>query len=650
MKRILFLALAWVAVLLPGVVLGQSQYLLEVKEGDKIIHIDELRLPSSATLEDVIYLLPELLGRPSYVVLNNYDIEIEGFSIGGSKDIVLSNIYASRIKEIKISESPANSYNNNGQGGTVKIALQTPDEGVSGNADLSANTTWNVMPSAQLDYKNKKGDFFMHGFLMGEFYKTSTDDVKYHIDSTSPVTYTEYTDTTKQRYNVQMARAYMTYKPNDRNKLDFLVSGERACDGSWKRQHSYKAVSDDDIKYNVDANVKYTLSTDDKGSQLKVEAKFGYHPVNEYQDIPQFRTRQTNSHNGSWVGCIEYKPVFSKVLTMFFGSDYNFTVGKSDFTEETHYFGPKDPAEYYSKVGTSYFSPFVRALISAGQWSIKASVEYQFYNYRVSMTNRPDPFSSIRHDITGSIFANWQVAANHNLRFSLERKINRPSVLQMTPDWSFDVSSYEYNYGNENLRPMKVHNLGLDYITDIRATQGVFTLNAGVNYMFVNDIIQRNLVSVEHSMSMPEYYTFGNSGNAGIASGNLFLYYRSGMLTISASSNIFLNHSFAGENRINYSYYNLALQPTLTFPNEWIVSARAVWHGDIIKRDAMLGGFSFAYLNVAKTWGHVTVGLNGQLPFPRYALNTTIGGDGLKNYLTYRATYAFAGLKFSYKF
>jgi len=186
MKRILFLALAWVAVLLPGVVLGQSQYLLEVKEGDKIIHIDELRLPSSATLEDVIYLLPELLGRPSYVVLNNYDIEIEGFSIGGSKDIVLSNIYASRIKEIKISESPANSYNNNGQGGTVKIALQTPDEGVSGNADLSANTTWNVMPSAQLDYKNKKGDFFMCGqwfVKLGVWQNHAWNAHQYHYNS-----------------------------------------------------------------------------------------------------------------------------------------------------------------------------------------------------------------------------------------------------------------------------------------------------------------------------------------------------------------------------------------------------------------------------------------------------------------------------------
>lgn len=650
MKHILFLALAGMAVLLPKPAAGRSDYLLEVKEGDKIIHVDELRLPLSATLEDVIFLLPELLGRPGYSVLNNYDIEVEGFSIGESKDVVLCNIHASSIKEIKISESPANSYNNNGQGGTVKIVLKDPGKGASGNVDVTANTSLCAMPSAQVNYKNGKGDFSMHGFVMGEFFKTREDYVRYHLDATSPVNFSDYSDTTRKRDDVQLARAYMTYRPDERNKLDFLISGERIFYDTWKREKSSSPVSDRDVRYNVDAHVKYALSTDTKGSEFKVEAKFGYHPRNGYQDVPQFRSRKTIGNQGSWFGCIQYKPVFSDKLTMFFGADYNFSISGTDFNEESHYFGPQGPDAYSSRIGTYYVSPFAKALISVGQWSIKASFEYQLYDFAVAMTNRPDPFSHIRHDFTGSIFANWQFASNQNLRFSFERKINRPSVMQMTPDMSFDMSSYEYMYGNSSLNPMQIHKLEADYITDIRTQQGLFTLNAGVDYMFVDDIIRREKVTPEHIVGLSEYYTFNNEGRAGVLNGNLFLYYRSGMLTVSAAGNIFLNHAFGADNPVNYAYFNLSLQPTLTFPHDWIVSARAVWHGDVSTPTSYLCGFSYAYLHVAKTWNHFTVGLEGQLPFPKYVQDTTINGDGLKSYLNYRAVYAFAGLKLSYLF
>lgn len=627
-----------------------DDYLVEVKKSDKIIHVDELKLPSTATLEDVIYLLPELLGRPSYNILNNYDIEVDGFSIGASKDVVMSNLHAYSIETIKISESPANSYNNNGQGGTIKISLKDPKKGVSGNADIYANSSWNVLPSGQLDYKNDKGNFTLHAFAAVEVHKTAFDYVRYHMDPVSATSYNEYTDTTVKNYDSQLLRTYMKYAPNSRNKFEFVLSFDRISDGSKNRVEGSDPVTDRDVSYNGDANVKYILKTDDKGSEFSVEAKFGYHPVNEYQDIPDFRTRQTYGKNGSLVGCIEYMPVFSKALTMYFGSDYNLMTGSSDFNEESHYLGPMTPKNYSTITGSTFLSPYVKAEAYFGNWSLKASVEYQYYNFGVKATNISEPFENVRHDVTGSIYANWQVVPHHNLRFSLERKIKRPSIFQMTPDLTFDTSTYQYIVGNKDLNPMKIHDVGVDYITDFRSGNSLFTLNAGLDYMYVNDIIRSRKVAAEPASGMSEYLTYENSGDAGILCGNLFLYYRNGILSVSAAGNVYYNGGIDGDTMTKHTYYNISLQPTLSFPSNWIVLARAVWYSDIKTHYSYLGGFSTAYINVAKTWNHVTLGLSGQIPFPKYSLDMSVNSDDWFTYMYYRPTYGYISLKFSYRF
>lgn len=628
-----------------------QDYLLELNNGDKIIHIEQLKLPSTASVEDVIYLFPELFGRPNYEVLNTYNIEVDGFSVGSaSKDFVLSNIHAYSIQKITISDSPANSYDNNGQGGTIKIALKDATPGYSGNADISGNSSWNVTPSAQLNFMNEKGNFKMHTFAAGQVYQTASDYVRLHMEPISPSVYNEFTDTSRAKFDSQLLRTYMKYSPNSKNRFEFVVSLDRMSNNLWNREQTYRPVTDTDVKYNADANTKYILTTDEKGSEFTAEVKLGYHPASKYQDIPNFRSRQTEGGSWSAIGKVEYKPVFNNILTMFFGSEYNYTGGVSDFSESAHYFGPQGPINYSTTTASLYLNPYVKAQVKAGQWSLQGKIDYQFYNFEVSATNFSENFSNVRHDYAASVFANWQFKDNQALRFSYEKKVRRPSTYQMTPNWSFDTNTYNYIVGNNNLIPMKVRDLGVEYITDFRTPGSLFTFNVGLDFIYVTDIIRSVTVEAKPSMGIDKYLTFKNSGSAGIVNGNLFLYYRSGILSVSAAANVFFNNDYYEGKYTNHTYYNLSLQPTLSFPSDWVVMARAMWYSDVMTQTSNLGGFSVAYLDIAKTWGHFTVDLIGQVPFPRSILNSSIDESGLVTLLSSRSAIPYIGLEFSYRF
>lgn len=98
---------------------------IETSFDKKIIHTDSLNMPRNTSASGLLTLLPELLQRPGNFLLSNYDIQVEGMSVGDAADVALYQMQMVDIEKIEVVESPLSSYQNNGQGGSINIILRS---------------------------------------------------------------------------------------------------------------------------------------------------------------------------------------------------------------------------------------------------------------------------------------------------------------------------------------------------------------------------------------------------------------------------------------------------------------------------------------------------------------------------------------------
>ena len=91
----------------------------------KVIYPDSLNLPRNTSAMTVITSLPELLQRPGDYILNNYDVQVDGMTIGSAVDVALSQLQVMDIDFIEVCESPVTSHFKNGQGGSINFVLRS---------------------------------------------------------------------------------------------------------------------------------------------------------------------------------------------------------------------------------------------------------------------------------------------------------------------------------------------------------------------------------------------------------------------------------------------------------------------------------------------------------------------------------------------
>lgn len=121
---------------------AQSNTIVEVSYDRKVIHTDSLALPSSINVGALLRLLPELLARPGDNTLSNYEVQIDGVSVGEAADDVLSIVQLEDVKRLEVNNSPTMSDLNNGQSGSINIWLRplaSKPQGVSGTTSLGAS-------------------------------------------------------------------------------------------------------------------------------------------------------------------------------------------------------------------------------------------------------------------------------------------------------------------------------------------------------------------------------------------------------------------------------------------------------------------------------------------------------------------------------
>jgi outer membrane receptor protein involved in Fe transport len=478
-------------------------FLKEITTTLSEVTVSAERIKGKEMVDRTVYAIPELISKSSsngYDILKkipqvNVDFQ-NNITLNGSSNFIiqvdgrqrdreyLNKLLPSDIQSIEIISNPSGKYEGNIDGVINIILKKEARYGINGNAGFSIKPIKKptISGTASLDYAMGKVTFYVTGFSFLQKLSINTRSINNFstIDSVSNML-----GTGDLKVVSSSVSAGFDYYMNEKNNLSFNMS--------------YKPIGQDiDIpggttllKNNVPLATMASLTTN-------------------------------NSTSNEYSGSLFYKKTFSKPVQEF-TAESNFYTFKSNsgsyFDNITYRYNTTDEINSYGRREDdlnkrNYFSlklNYVQPLGLSG----KVEVGYQFYNqdmsYLFNINNQETTNLFDYNELRNSAYAGitWNVkklgmqgllrvenshitadsvtnpnytcylpsvnlqykfSATHNLKFTYNRRINRPGIYDMDPYYKIG-NNYDISQGNPNLRP--------DYRDRLQLT---YTWNFGSNY------------------------------------------------------------------------------------------------------------------------------------------------------------------------
>lgn len=650
MRRLLP-CLAALMIAVPGA-FAQNEYTIKIENDKKILYIDRLGLPESATIWDALSVLPEHIGRSTETLLGTYQLKIEDYGLNEFGNEVLAQLKANLVERIEICESTVDNYRNNGQGGSINIFLKPIGEGFSGQASVAAYSTPSVMPSVLLGYK--KGNFTLRAVALLDYYAPyTTDKLSQGYYGSKDVPYS-IADSTTSEYAEETVRMIMEYRPSDRDEIKLRASQYYNWSETGRKEFSkqgdiFSNTQSNDTKrcFGIDLDLDYVHKFHNR-DELELEGSFNRTPNTNSISVLDERNTDSELFTNAVSGSIEYTHFlktrtegnFSKLI---FGIGTNAT--ESERYDNLHIVSGKDDDYMINSVIHTWFvAPYVKSDSKLGPVRLKAELQYQFYNYDVrDMSNAK--FTRRRGDPTGRILAGWQINDNNHLQLVLDHKLERPTGMMLYPYHHYSTENNRNEFGNPDLVPVMINEAGLGYITDFTKGKNDFIFNVEGSFINANNLLSATKVDGDPIT----YYTFNNSGTNNILSGRLTAIYKYGPLSVSLTGNIFDNHKKNGDSKDHYTYYNISLYPSVKIGKGWDASALLTYHSRLTTSESELGAYTVLTLSVGKSWNKLGIYLIGVMPLGGRSTDISYQ-NGLDISTSYWYLRPYAGLSVNYKF
>lgn len=627
----------------------------------KVIYTDSLNMPRNARAAILISLLPELLERPSSTIVSNYDIQIEGMSVGNAADVALNQLLIVDIESIEVSESPISSFKNNGQGGSINFKLRTSgikESNTWGSVGSSIDKTNEIAPQFTIGYKNNK--FMIRGIALGELSKNNYEDetITFKDNAFDSRSCTE----SENKFATHVVHAFMQYQLSDKEMLKLNVSEMYSHNKIFKTTNYDDAhASDQENSYtNIQANLKYE-HTDRKG-KFTANVQYGYNPNNKSFFIPEFYslTSKVSLHNIS--GKLSYKFLLfdkttdnglKKNANLEFGNNFNNNFKKENSAiQEMLSINVPHTTEIFPKTKSYYLMPYLCFDCSINKLRLKTTFEFQHLKYDIRHDN--NTYGGISNSFTGKLMAEWHFTPHKNIRFILNRTLERPTEEQLYPYMIFNPNNMEYVKGNAELDPMMTHAITIDYIADYRwKTNHSLIVNVGTSLSRVNNIIGKVHPNSEGSDSgfgaSLNYLSYLNNGDDIITSANLMALYSYKTFSLSFTGNMYHKMQENDDTKNHYTYFNLALFPHFNLQDGWHGGARIQYASKVDLSDGTLGDYAIATITVGKSWNNLFVYLTESMPFDTKSKNIS-WNDNIRTedlYSTVQNTFTI-GLKYAF--
>ena len=478
-------------------------FLTEVTAALNEVTVVGERLKGEEMVDRTVYKIPELVSKSSsngYDLLKkipqvNVDFQ-NNITLNGSSNFIiqvdgrqrerefLARLLPSDIKSIEIISNPSGKYEGNIDGVINIILRKEARYGMNGNIATSLKPFHKITAATQgsLDYSVGKATFYVTGTYI-------TQGLNITNKSQSLFTTLDSAANSLGDGGIKVAMGSVNggfdYYMNDRNNLSFNVSYKPIYQDVdmpvtttlLKNQVPLNTIS------SVTAN---NLRSDETAFSLFYKKTFAK-PVEELTAEASYYIFGSNTGNdfsntrypyNSDVVLDTYSRTEADINTRNYFSgklDYVYPLGMNARLEAGYHFYFQEMAYDFNINNQAESNLFEYAeLRNSGYGGITMNLKKFGFQANLRVENSHITADSVtKPDYTCFLPAaniQYKISAAHNLKFTYNRRINRPGIYQMNPYWKIG-QSYDVSQGNPDIRP--------DYRDRLQLT---YTWNFGSNY------------------------------------------------------------------------------------------------------------------------------------------------------------------------
>ena len=576
---------------------------------------------------------------------NNVRVLIDGKPSNLSSSNLLKQIPSASVKKVELITNPSAKYNPEGMSGIINIILKKKNTvGFNGSINFGVEHSINTRPSGSFDFNyriNKFNFYGNYGLDLGKFetfsYFNRTDknlkqDLNFLDNSTNHFT-----------------KVGVDFYINDKNTLSFYTNQSVTNTDFFVDTKSYldsnlifdseniSIFKTKEITYNLD--YKLTLSENDEYLEFEINYTKSTDPQEDtISENVNPLNKEFNYHNFIFdnnsilLANLDYsKTIKNGLLEMGLES----RILKADNTINTDQEINSTQNSSTTPVGNSelnynrdIYSAYINLSKEYNKFSLQTGLRFEQFHLNGDFSNTTqstlDPINDKFFSVYPSVFINYNLSEKQELQFSYSRRVDRPSIGQVTPiqEWTSPLS---VSVGNRNLVPQFTNSLELNYTKKIK--NGYISL--GTFYRKTNNIIGKiiNTDATNLDRQILSYANYNSAQSFGFDFSSRFKPFKWWVLRPSTNLYFRDNQGFINDNLeiVNNTFFTARISHSFRASNKLRFSLSTSYRG--IRKNIISEIDNFYIVNLAARYtilnGNGSITVRGTDIFDGYKLDFT---------------------------
>jgi len=517
------------------------------------VTVEAERLKGKELVDRTVYAIPSVMAKASntgYDLLKkipqvNVDFQ-NNITLNGSSNFIiqvdgrqrdreyLAKLLPSDIESIEIISNPSGKYEGNIDGVINIILKKEARYGMSGNAALTVKPFNKITSSGSgsLDYSAGKITFYVTGFTFVQNLEISSWNDSYFLTNDSTTSQTS-------NGNIKITNSSLNggfdYYMNDRNNLSLNISykpigqdidmlSETFLYKSGIPLNTISGVTVENLNSKESSvSLFYKKSFDKAIQEFTLESnyyRFRSDELNEFTNTRYIIDSDSIIGNyGRIENNLNSRDYFSTKLNYVhpLGMNAKIETGYQLYFQHLGYDfrinnQESDNLFLYNELRNSLYGGITYNLKKVG---FQALVRIE--NSQIRADSVTDPNYSC---ILPSVNLQYKISASHNLKFTYNRRINRPGIYDMNPYYRVD-QNYNISQGNPDLKPDYRDRLQLTYTWNFGSNyfspfvyHEFFTGKVGRLYQVLNNPVTNTLTTFTKPYNLLNGYETGGGINA----------------------------------------------------------------------------------------------------------------------------------------
>ncbi len=536
-----------------GEIVVDTIFLAETTASLNEVTVVAERLKGKELVDRTVYGVPEVIAKSSstgYDILKkipqvNVDFQ-NNITLNGSSNFIiqvdgrqrdrefLAKLLPTDIESIEIISNPSGKYEGNIDGVINIILKKEARYGMNGNVGFNIKPFNKPTTSANgsLDYAMGKITFYVTGFTFTQKLKINSSNISQFttIDST-----TNMSGIGDIKVSSSSINTGFDYYMNEKNNLSFNISykpiyqnvGLTSDTWLYKNNNPLNTVSSltgNNLRSDeTSVSLFYRKTYKKPVQEFTAEANYYRFKSNEGNDFTNttfiYNTDSTLSTYSRLEDNVNERNYFSLKLNYVLplGLSAKIETGYQLYYQQMSYLFNINNQEStnlfeYAELRNSAYGGITYNLKKIG---MQAMLRVENSHIKADSVTQPNYYCFLP-----SVNLQYKFSASHNLKFTYNRRINRPGIYDMDPYYKIG-QNYDITQGNPDLKPDYRDRLQLTYTWNFGSNyfspyiyKEYFTNKVGRRYLVINSPVNNELTTITKPFNLLSGYETGGGINA----------------------------------------------------------------------------------------------------------------------------------------